>query len=34
MEYMFYQCISLEEINFNNFITSKVTNMGYMFKEC
>ena len=28
---MFSQCSSLEEFNFTNFNTSKVTNMGYMF---
>ena len=31
---MFYECSSLEEINFNNFNTSKVTSMEGMFEEC
>ena len=31
---MFYQCYALEEINFNNFNTSKVTDMSCMFTEC
>ena len=31
---MFYQCSSLEEINFNNFNTSKVTSMEAMFADC
>ena len=32
--YMFYQCSSLEEINFNNFYISKVTNMESMLEGC
>ena len=31
--YMFQQCVSLEEINFNNFKTSKVIDMSCMFQE-
>ena len=33
-ENMFYQCSSLEEINFNNFNKSKVTSMYGMFQGC
>ena len=31
---MFWDCSSLEEINFNNFDTSKVTDMSGMFELC
>ena len=32
MRYMFYNCVSLENIDLSRFNTSKVTTMGYMFK--
>ena len=34
MDYMFYGCSSLKELNLNNFNTNNVTNMGYMFCKC
>ena len=34
MEYMFYGCSSLEELNLNNFNTNNVTNMRWMFGRC
>ena len=34
MEYMFYGCASLENINLKRFDTKSVTNMGHMFEKC
>ena len=31
---MFFGCSSLKELNFSNFITNNVTNIGGMFFEC
>jgi len=33
-QYLFYQCSLLEEVNFNNFNTSKVTSMFSLFSDC
>lgn len=34
MQYMFTNCISLQNINLNNLNTDNVENMGYMFYNC
>ena len=34
MDFMFYKCSSLEELDISNFITGNVTDVGYMFYEC
>ena len=34
MEFMFYNCSSLKELDLSNFNTSKVTNMDSMFFNC
>ena len=34
MEYMFYGCSSLKELNLSNFNTNNVTNIYGMFYEC
>ena len=34
MSYMFYQCISLEELNIDNFDTYNVKDMKGIFCEC
>lgn len=34
MKYMFYECQSLQELDFSNFLTSSVTSMAYMFSQC
>ena len=34
MSYMFYQCISLEELNIDNFDTINVKDMKGIFCEC
>jgi len=34
MSYMFWQCSSLKELNFNKFNTNNVTNMRSMFSGC
>ena len=34
MRGMFYRCSSLKELNLNNFNTSNVTDMYYMFSDC
>ena len=31
---MFYNCYLLTKLNINNFKTSKVTDMSYMFNYC
>ena len=31
---MFYQCISLKDLNLSNFDTNNVTNMSGMFQGC
>ena len=34
MEYMFFGCSSLKELNLSNFNTNNVTDMRGMFYEC
>ena len=34
MDYMFYECKALTELDLTTFNTAKVTNMGYMFSAC
>ena len=34
MEYLFYGCSSLVDINITNVDTTSVTNMGHMFEGC
>ena len=34
MKGMFYNCLSLKELNLSSFNTNKVTNMSYMFYNC
>ena len=34
MDYMFYGCSSLKELNLSNFNTNNVGNMFYMFSRC
>ena len=34
MRYMFYGCLSLKKLNFNNSNTNNVTNMESMFNQC
>ena len=34
MNFMFYECSSLKELNINNFNTNNVTYMRYMFSKC
>ena len=34
MNYIFWNCSSLEKLNLSNFNTNKVTNMGGLFCEC
>ena len=34
MEYMFYRCTYLPELNLTSFNTKKVTNMSHMFSRC
>ena len=31
---MFFGCLSLKELNLNNFNTNNVIDMSYMFDEC
>ena len=34
MNWMFWGCSSLKELNLNNFNTNNVTDMSYMFSRC
>ena len=34
MNYMFYKCKSLKELNLSNFTTNNVTDISNMFYDC